>query len=218
MIVLQKQNINQEVWKLLQKDLAVQKGLSRKILNVRALAKNLIKENHLRASLDSVISAIRRFQSAEVFEQEDATLRNVFRDAVVSTKNNIACVTVSLRPVEFFKKVCLANASLFPFKVTSGSDAFKILVDQPHLNDVKSLFAKNEIRTVEKDLSELSVIVSQKATKTKGVMARIADELALANINIHELLVCPPEFLIYVKERDIVNSHDSILKLCEGRR
>lgn len=215
--LMQKQNINQAVWKVLQKDLAVQKGLARKIVNVRALAKQLIREHQLRASLDSVISAIRRFQAQEMFEQEDRALTRVFQDAVISTRNNIACVTVGLRPVEFFGKVCTMNGALFPFKVASGSEEFKILVDQPHLDALRGLFAKKDILSVEKDLSELSVIVAEKATQTKGVMARIANELSLANINIHELIVCPPEFLIYVKERDIVKSHEAVLKLCEGR-
>jgi hypothetical protein len=45
-------------------------------------------------------------------------------------------------------------------------------------------------------------------------LARIASEVALANINIQEIIVCPPEFLIYVKEKDMVKAHESLLKLC----
>ena len=53
---------------------------------------------------------------------------------------------------------------------------------------------------------------------TKGVLARIATELSLGNINIHELIMCPPEFIVYVKERDIVKAHEALLKLCEEQK
>jgi len=62
-------------------------------------------------------------------------------------------------------------------------------------------------------LSEISVTVAEKATKTRGVLARITAELALANINIHEMMVCPPQFLIYVSEKDIVKAHERIMSL-----
>jgi aspartokinase len=215
---VQKRNINQEVWKVLQSDLAVQKDLSRNILNVRALAKYVIKKYHLPASLDSVISSIRRFQGTDNFEEEESVLLNIFRDSIVSTKNNIACITLNLRPKELFGKICESNGPLVPFKLTSGSEELRIIVEQPHLEKVKALFDKKDVARVEKDLSELSVIVSEEASHTKGVIARLMSELSLANINVHELIITTPEFLIYVKEKDIVKAHEAIIKLSEGRR
>lgn len=214
---MQKLNINQTVWRILSSDLAIQKDIARRIINVRALAKLILKQYQLPASLDSVISSIRRYQGEAGFEEGGKELLHVFRDSVVSTRNNMACVTLGLRLQELLTKVCLNNDQFVPFKVTSGSEAVKIIVEQPHLELVRGWFDKKDVQSVEKDLSELSVVVSEKAIRTKGVMARIANELSLANINMHELLVCPPEFLIYVKERDIVKAHDAILKLCEGR-
>jgi hypothetical protein len=210
---MQKTNINQTVWKILQSDIAIQKDLSRKILNVRALAKHILKHYGLRASLDSVISAIRRFQSEERFDEDEAELLHIFKDSVVSTKNNIACITLGLRSRELFNKVCANGDHLVPFKLTSGSEELKVIVEQPHLEKVKGWFDKKDILNVEKDLSELSIVVSDKSIHTKGVLARIAGELSLANINIFEHILCPPEFLIYVKQRDIVKSHEAILKL-----
>ncbi len=212
---MQKVNINQAVWKILAGDLAIQKGMSRKIVNVRALAKSIIKTYQIPASLDSVISSIRRFQSAENFEEHDGELAHVFRDSVISTKNNIACITLGIRPRDLFRKVCAASDHLIPFKVTSGSEEIKVIVEQPHLEQVKAMFDKRDIIGIDKDLSELSVIVSDKAAHTRGVIARLTSELSLANINIHELIITMPEFLVYVKEKDIVKAHEAILKLCE---
>ena len=210
---MQKTNINQTVWKILAGDLAVQKDFARDIVNVRALAKYIIKTHNLRASLDSVISAVRRFESTNNFETNEEELMHIFRDSVIGTKNNIACVTIDLRPQDLFSKI--SNNKLFPFKVTTGSDETKIFVEQPHLEKVKKWINKEDILQIDNNLSELHVVVSEKATHTKGFLARMANELTLAHINIHELLICPPEFILYVKEKDIVKSHEAILKLCE---
>lgn len=215
--MIPKANINQTVWKILASDLAIQKDMSRKIINVRALAKHILKNYQLPASLDSVISSIRRFQGAEHFEEDETALLHIFRDSVVSTKNNMACITLGLRARELFDKVCATGNHHLPFKINSGSEEMKVVVEQPHLETVKNWFDKKDILEIDKDLSELSVIVSDKASHTKGVIARLTSELSLANINIHEIIVTMPEFLVYVKEKDIVKAHEAILKLCEGR-
>lgn len=212
---MQKININQTVWKILATDLAVQKGFSRKIINTRALAKYILRTYGLPASLDSVISAIRRFQGGEQPESNEKELLHIFRDSIISTKNNMACLTLAIRPRDLFNKICATGNPVPPFKVTTGSEEVKVVVEQPHLEKIRALFDKKDVLDLDKDLSELHVVVAEKAVHTKGVMARIANELTLANINIHEVIICPPEFLLYVKEHDIVKAHEAILKLCE---
>jgi hypothetical protein len=207
-----KTNINQEVWHILRSDLAIQKDLHRKLLNTRALAKHIITKYPISASLDSVISAIRRFQSQERYMQEEKLLLGCFKGAVVSTINNLACITVSIRPSEFFKKFCTARKP--SLRLTTGSGEVKIIVEAPNLADMKKAFSKEDIKSVQTGLSEINVKLSTKALATKGVLARITGEIALANISLQEMVICPPEFLIYVKEKDIVKAHEAILKLC----
>lgn len=207
-------NINQTVWKIIQSDLAIQKNLNRKLINVRALAKYIIKKHALPTSLDAVISAIRRFEGQEKFEEDEKTILNVFKDSIVSTKNNMACITLSLSSKEFFRKICATNNTP-NFKLASGEHEVKIIVESPNLNHFKSVFSSQEIEKVEEDLSEITVRVAEVALMTKGVLARISNELSLANINIHEVIICPPSFFIYIQQKDIVKAHDSILKLSD---
>ncbi|MBW2972988.1 hypothetical protein KY346_01195 [Candidatus Woesearchaeota archaeon] len=207
-----KKNINQEVWHILRSDLAIQKDLHRKLLNTRALAKFIISKYMLRASLDSVISAIRRFQSQEKYLKEETALQSCFKGAIVSTKNNVACITLKLRPIDFFKKFC--TAPKYTVRMTTGSGEVKVMVEQPRLIELKKIFDKDDIKKIQNRLSEITVKLSTKSLETKGVLARISSEIALANINLQEMVVCPPEFLIYVQEKDIVKAHEAILKLC----
>jgi hypothetical protein len=49
----------------------------------------------------------------------------------------------------------------------------------------------------------------------KGILAEIANEISIHNININEILICPPEFLILVSSKDMVKTHEIILGLTE---
>lgn len=211
--MLSRASTNQEVWKILRSDLAIQKDLHRNLLNTRALAKYVINKYNLSTSLDAVISSIRRFQSEELFNEEESKMLGIFKSAVVSTKNNMACITLSIRPHQFLKKMNLAENGP-SYRVITTPNETKVMLEQPSLAEIKKVFSKNDIVKIEENLSEIRIKVSDVAVQTKGVLARIANELALADINLQEIIVCSPRFLIYVKERDIVKAHEAILKLC----
>jgi len=206
-------NINQTIWTFIRKDAAIQKDLQRKIINMRALAKYLIQKNHLNTSLDAVISAIRRFQTKDEFKEEETELLNAFRSSVISTKNNMTCLTLALSSRELLEKICSAKKNNYSYKLATGDTDLKILIDTPSLEGFKKIFPKEVITKEEKDLSEINVKVAEVALNTKGVLAKIAGELALANINIKEIIICPPSFYIFVKQIDIVKAHESVLKL-----
>ncbi|MBI2564611.1 hypothetical protein HYV79_01325 [Candidatus Woesearchaeota archaeon] len=209
-------NVNQTVWKLIREDLALQKDLQRKLINMRALANFLIKKHSLTASLDAVISAIRRFQTQEEFKEEEKQLINIFKDSIISTRNNVVCITLTLSSSELFDKLCnVNNNNNAHLKFTTGDRELKIMTDLNAVNHVVSLFPKQHIKLIINDLSEISILTSEKVLHTKGVLARMANELALANINLEEIIICPPEFFLYVKQSDIVKAHDSILKLVQ---
>lgn len=203
------ESINQKVWQLMRADPAIMRNMQRKIVNTRALAKYLLSHNALETSLDSVISSIRRFPF-DNYEQEQKRLRSIFKESVVSTSNNMACVTVYAAPTDVIAR--LHELGLPGLRLVTGNDKVKIIVKNAYVPKITGLFKKS---TVEEHLSEISVTVGEEAISTKGVMAAISSEIALANINIHELLVCPPQFFIYISENDIVKAHERVLSLTE---
>ena len=209
-------SVNQQVWKLISADVSIQKGLKRDIINIRGLAKFFMKRYGVKASLDSVISAIRRYDGSESFVEDDVV--SVFKNSIISTKNNVVCVSLRLDAVRQLPKlVDMQNNHQLSYhiKLVTGPNSIKLLTDNVEKDKVLGLFNEKYVVNVEDDLSEISVSLSQKAISTKGVLARMANELSLNNVNISELLVAPPDFLIYVKEKDIVKTHDTLLRLSE---
>jgi len=145
------------------------------------------------------------------YQEEEKILQHIFNDSVISTKNNMACVSINMAPCQVFEK--LRGISWPSLRVTTGTDEVKILAENAHADTIAKIFKGAQ---VEHDLSEISVTVAEKAVKTKGVLARIAAELALANINIHEMCMCVPQFLIYVSQKDIVKAHERIIMLTQS--
>ena len=90
-------NIREFVWKVIDTDIAIKKDISRGILNVRAAANYIINKYRLKISIDSVISAIRRYNigpkkkggSGDVFSLlKRAEIRTIKKMSSISLKNN----------------------------------------------------------------------------------------------------------------------------------
>ena len=204
-------NITKEVWGIIESDLAIEKNLAQGLINTRALARYLIEKYSLKASLDSVISAIRRFETKTKFIDVENKLHNLFKDAVIKTRNNVACITISHNSHGFLDIIKSIKKGE-NMRIAVGSTSSKLMIEESKLKDITP-HIREFSEKIEHDLSELSVTIDEKAIKTKGVLARIANEISLANINIEEFVIAPPEFLIYVKQEHILKTYESVLKL-----
>jgi WD40 repeat protein len=211
------QSINQQVWNIINSDAAIQKGLKRDVINIRGLAKFFIKKHNVKASLDSVISAIRRYEGSEDFEEID-NITSVFENCIISTKNNVACITLHVASFDKLTQIFDLQKShkISKTRFISGTNTIKLVTDNVHKEKVLSIFDKKNIIHVEDDLSEVNVTLSKVAISKHGVLAKMTNEIALNNVNILELLITPPDFLIYVREKDIVKTHETLLKLSES--
>ena len=92
---------SQQVWSILRDDISIQRNLQKGLINIRALAKYLIKNYYLNTSIDAIISAIRRYN----FEIEDEKNKNITKSLAgssVSTVTNLSCI--SLKESESIKQ------------------------------------------------------------------------------------------------------------------
>jgi len=203
-------SIQHTVNSLLSKEICVNKNLSLKLINTRALARYLIKKYDLKTSLDSVISSIRRYDLEKV-EEDSKRILSLFKDAIVATRNNIACITLKKFSLKDLEKLSEVKGLNF----IKGSKDFKIVLDKKYVKNVKDLFS-GKIKKIEDNLSEISISLTEKVLTQKGILAEIANEIYVHNININEILICPPEFLILVKNSDMVKTHEIIIGLTES--
>ena len=200
-------NINREVWRYLDNHLTIKKNLADNHINVRALAKKVISDSHLHASLNAVISAIRRYH-IDLKEKEHLTKAySLLKKSKVLTRTKL--VSLLLKKNETIRNKL---ASLYQEIDFQGGDTLrifevnkniKIIIDEKTLKEAEDIFNKKEIVNLEKDLGELTIIYNVDITKTPGVFALLSNELAANNISIVDSMICHSEHLIILKERDL---------------
>ena len=199
-------SISQQVSDIIYSDISLQKDLTRGLINHRALARDIIDKYSLDASLDSVISAIRRVE-IEPMKEADKKISNLFKDAAISTRNNLVCFTLKSEAIVLLQKVASKNV-----RIVTGHEEIKVIVEKGKYEIVHDIFSPYIVK-VEKDLGEVGIKLAEEAAKTYGVMSRIANEIALNKINIVELLISVPEFLICVRDKDVIKTHEVLLGL-----
>ena len=103
-------------------------------------------------------------------------------------------------------------------RMVKGRSSLRILTDMRNVEKIKKSLPKRESNLeIKENLSEIKVNLPIEAEKTKGVAARLSNELTLQGINISEILFCSPEIIIYVDQADLLKAHEGIVKLCGGK-
>ncbi|MBS3137977.1 hypothetical protein J4232_06090 [Candidatus Woesearchaeota archaeon] len=208
-----KQIIQKTVNNILQKDISIQKDLQRNIINIRALASYLIKNYALQTSLDAVISAIRRFQTDETFT-ESKELQNVFKEIIILTKNNMVSIKLKDNAFSDIAKDFVNGQKLKKnLRLIKTKEYIKVLLSQKDFEDKMSVFQREDILEVKQNLCEIRLVLSKDYNNTKGILAKITAELALHNVNIYDTILCMPEILFYVDEKDLIEAQKSIMEL-----
>ena len=214
-------NITHEVWKIIDNNPSIRRDISRGLINTSALARYIIKEKKLTASLDGVIVAIRRYEHTRHQEIFNKAQEKFSQTINISTKSNIAEISL-IKDTEVQKIL----PKLFNFihyvqgdilRVTQANKSIRILIDEKNLDKAISLFQEDKIISKTENLAEINIHIHPEMQQTPGILAILANELSLNGINIIEFITCPPEMLCIVKKEDLVKASGILYQLAEGK-
>jgi hypothetical protein len=198
-------NLNQQIWKIIQGEPETLKGLRKGVINVRALAKHYLSAYKLRASLDAVISSIRRFDLSKG-EEAEQSIMNKLKGASIFTKNHVSALTLKREYKLKEPHKC---------KMVMGSTKIKVFGPRETIKAIEKDVKSTQIVEKNEGLSEISIKMSKDIRETKGILARVTNEIFSHDINIEDIVVCQPEFLIYLKTENLSRAHDILLQLIE---
>jgi len=206
-----------EVWKFLDNSPCVRRDLSRGLINARALAKYILKTQKMDATLDATISAIRRYefdQQGDIF----ITARKLISQTVnLSTRSGLAEISlvkdddVQRSLPELFDIIDYARGEVL--RIIQATESIKLLVDEKNLENITELFPKDKILKIDRNLAEINMHMHPRMITTHGILAVMANELAINGINIMEVMSCLPEMLLFVKEEDVLNAYQVLYQL-----
>lgn len=212
-------NITQEVKSYLSKDPSIQKSLQKGIVNIKALAQQIIREQDIKTSTDTVMNVIRKISfNDEPFVKDSERIKNILKFSNITTRNGIICVI--LRKQSDIQKYLSEVNKIIEFekfpRLIKGVHNLKIITDKENLQKIKSIFPESGTFEIKENLSEIRLKTSTTAEDTKGVLATISNELMLRDINISELILCVPEIMVYIDQKDLLTAYQSMLSLCQG--
>lgn len=200
-------NINKEVWRYLDNHITIKKNLADELINVRALSKKIIHDLHLAASLNAVISAIRRYHLDLKEKEHLPQIYALLKKAKLFTRTKLASVllkkneTIREKLATLYQKIDFQGGDTL--RIFEVNKYIKIIIDERLLPETKEIFNKKEIVETEKGLGELTIAYNVDITKIPGIFALLSNELAANNVSIIDSMICHSEHLIIVKEHDI---------------
>ena len=210
-------NIVRKVWKILDNSPCMRMDISRGVINSRALAKYIIKEKKLDATVDAVISAIRRYNSDHHEKIFENAYKVMVQSITITTKNPL--VNIALTKDTEIQKLLPKLFAVINYehgdvlRIIQADQSIKILVDEKNLEKVKPLFPENKIIKIYRNLAEINVHMHPDAKYTPGILAITSNELAINGINVLETMTCISELLWFVEEKDLLKAYNALNRL-----
>ncbi len=210
-------SITKRVWALIDEDPSIRKDLARGVINVSGLAAYLKEQHGLEGSLDSVISAIRRYKASEEVQELTAGVRQALKEAVVTTKTKITGLQLKnstnlykylsdlMKDPEFYKSEI--------FRLIKSRNETLCMIDSESLGRAKTFFPEGNIIEIQEGLAELSLTLTADGWDSKGVMARLSNEIANYGVNILAIISAEPRISIFLAEENLMRAHEAVLSL-----
>jgi len=213
-------SITKRVWQIIDEDPSIRKDLSRDIVNVSGLAVYLQKRHGIAGSLDSVISAIRRYRASPDVREQHTSVEKSFGEMVVGTKTKITAIRLKnsanlykylselMKDDEFYRNEI--------FRLIKSREETLVMIDAESLSRAKSFFPEANIISTEKGLAELSLTLTKQGWRSSGILARVANEIANYGVTIVAVVSVEPRISLFVAEKDLARAHEAVLSLTRG--
>ncbi|NOZ81195.1 MAG: hypothetical protein GXP63_05995 [DPANN group archaeon] len=215
-------NVKEAVWKEIRHSQSIRIDLARGFINTRALAMYLKRRLLLNASLDAIISAIRRYQEEDPFIRAHEAASKVVIGAKLTSNNHIA--SIMLRKNDEVERLLprLSDEGLDihsdRVRIVRAQKSLKIYLDDKYIEQVKGLFSEKDIIGTDTGLGEVIVDLREHHWETPGVLNVLSSEIALHNISIHEMVTCIPEIIFYFSEQDLMKAYEVLYNLSRAKK
>jgi len=212
----------------IERDGSIRIGLTRGLINERALARYIQKITHERYTFEALLSAIRRYPVDESAARRVAVGGLIRKLAM---KNEISVIHMRNSPELQQVLARLAgeidHASGETFRAVSTTKAVKVEIDSKNAEKLTSKLQKRDILLMESNLAEVAVDLSD-IINSPGVLGALSTELAINDVNILEASGIGPIFgphgatdlsqiFFIVEESDALRAYQALQQLREEK-
>jgi aspartokinase len=183
------------------------------IINNRALARAIFKDVKRElgkdAKIQSIVTAIRRFPMSKSKAEKDRVL-GILSMSEVNLKYDVGVLTVKLdseiskKIEELYNRLGGGN-----YIMIQGIETLSIVTEEKQLATFEEIFKGKTIK-LKKNLASIVAKSPEDIAETPGVIAHLANVLALEKINVVEMMSSYTETCFIVDELDALRAVEAI--------
>lgn len=202
------------VEKILETEPVIRKGLQWGIINTRALARHIQVTNRLDSSPEAILGIIRRFP-VQTKGTDDHP--RVLENCELAMKDKMAGLVLENGP-ETMKKISEFASSIRStrgesLRVVVGLRWITVVANQKSMHQFRESLNSKEVFRYDRDLVEISILLNPAAPDTKGVFAKITNELLVNDVNLVSIETSYLEIILLVKEEDAPRAIETLQRV-----
>ena len=213
MLANNQKSITEAVREMVGGDLSFQDSLQRDYCNISALAR-LIKPqiDHMLGkdtSIESIITALKR--SKYDYNVQEKPIASILAASTITVNTDVAKISAkkSKKTIEKVAKAMIQGAGNF-ISMSESIMSITLVFDDLLLQDVKVMFAYDDILEMENGLAAIIVHSPEDIIKTPGCAIAFYNQLARRHINIEDTVSCYTDTIVLVKMELVVKAFNAL--------
>jgi aspartokinase len=221
MLANNQKSITEAVREMVGGDLSFQDSLQRDYCNISALAR-LIKPqiDHILGkdtSIESIITALKR--SKYDYNVQEKPIASILAASTITVNTDVAKISAkkSKKTIEKVAKAMIQGAGNF-ISMSESIMSITLVFDDLLLQDVKVMFAYDDILEMENGLAAIIVHSPEDIIKTPGCAIAFYNQLARRHINIEDTVSCYTDTIVLVKMEQVGKAFNALTDLISNSR
>lgn len=221
MLASNQKSITEAVRETISNDLSFQDSLQRDYCNISALARIIRPQiDHMlgrHTSIESIITALKR--SKHDYNVQQKPIAVILAASTITVNTDVAKVSAkkSKKTIEKVAKAMIQSTGNF-ISISESIMSITLVFDDLLLQDVKGMFAHDDILEIENSLAAIIVHSPEDIIKTPGCAIAFYNQLARRHINIEDTVSCYTDTIVLVKMEQVGKAFNALTDLISNSR
>ena len=221
MLANDQKSITETVREIIGSDLSFQDSLQRDYCNISALARIMKPQiDHMlskNTSIESIITALKR--SRYDYDVRQKPIASILAASTITVNTDVAKVSArkSKKTIEKVAKAMIQGVGNF-ISISQSIMSITLVFDDLLLQDVKVMFASDDILEIENGLAAIIVQSPEDIIKTPGCAIAFYNQLARRHINVEDTVSCYTDTIVLVKMEQVGKAFNALTDLISNSR
>ena len=221
MLATNQKSITEAVRETISSDLSFQDSLQRDYCNISGLARIIKPQIDLTlgrdTSIESIITALKR--SKHDYNVQQKPIASILAASTITVNTDVAKVSAkkSKKTIEKVAKAMIQSTGNF-ISISESIMSITLVFDDLLLQDVKGMFAYDDILEIENSLAAIIVHSPEEIIKTPGCAIAFYNQLARRHINIEDTVSCYTDTIVLVKMEQVGKAFNALTDLISNSR